>query len=390
MVAAIALAIALAIVEMLVSGWAFFKARDTVWESLEQSAEMQARGLAGAISDDLAARNYGAMESRIRQTMTNPAIRSALVTDMSGKVLSHQRRANEQLEPKLVFDSPPVLPPADADKRRYDTREDDPQVTRWARVDAGRQLGWTQIKMSTTETVASLKRLQQETFLLAVIGIVTGVTMLFYVLSTIFSQVRANEALVLADQKLLENEAHHDHLTGLANRYLLVDRMRQSMSRCLRHEDHMAVCLLDLDGFKSINDRMGHAAGDVLLIEVAHRLEACVRAGDTVARLGGDEFVLLLEQTQTSQACELLLQRVLESLHQAFFIHDQKVYVGASIGVTYYPHHGADDRDSATLLVEADRAMYESKRAGRHRWTAYGVPRQKQPPPPPSDPQPDP
>lgn len=369
--AAIAVAIALAVIDTLVSGWTFFKARDTVWESLEQSAMLQARGLAIAVSDDLAVKNYGAMESRIRQTMANPTILSALVTDMSGKVLSHQRRATDQSEPKLVFDAPPVLPQPDVDTSHLETSQDDRQVTRWARIDVGQQLGWTQIKVSTGAAERTLDKLRQETFLLATLGILTGVTMLFVLLRRIFSQVRSNETLMLAEQHVLEEEAHHDHLTGLANRYLLMDRVQQAINRSLRGGEALAVCMLDLDGFKAVNDQHGHAVGDLLLREVAHRLIVCVRSEETVARLGGDEFVLLLEQIKTVEGCELVLQRVLDAINQPISINGQEVKVGVSIGVTYFPRNRNDDRGGAALLAEADQAMYDSKRAGRNRWQAY-------------------
>jgi diguanylate cyclase (GGDEF)-like protein len=135
----------------------------------------------------------------------------------------------------------------------------------------------------------------------------------------------------------------------------------------------MAICYLDLDGFKPINDTWGHEAGDRLLIEMAERLKGCLRAGDTVARLGGDEFVLLLLDLERIDECEGALQRVLESIAQPVAIADQFVSVSASVGVSVYPF---DSDDPDTLLRHADQAMYLAKETGRNRYCLCEVKRQ--------------
>ncbi len=164
-------------------------------------------------------------------------------------------------------------------------------------------------------------------------------------------------------EERLERHAHFDALTGIPNRVLLADRLRQALVRTGRSGGLMAICYLDLDGFKPINDTWGHESGDRLLVEMAERLKACLRGGDTVARLGGDEFVLLLLDLQRIDECEAALQRVLESIAQPVVVGDRVVSVSASIGVSIYPYDG-DEPD--VLLRHADQAMYLAKESGRN------------------------
>jgi len=173
-----------------------------------------------------------------------------------------------------------------------------------------------------------------------------------------------------AQEKALERLAHYDALTGLPNRVLLADRMRQGIAQTRRAGRLMGVAYLDLDGFKPVNDTYGHEAGDRLLVEVARRMAATVRAGDTVSRLGGDEFVVLLPNVASLDECEIVLERILEVVGEPIALegHDDTVTVSASIGVSLY---FADDTDPDTLLRRADHAMYQAKEAGRGRYDFY-------------------
>ncbi|MBS1190787.1 MAG: hypothetical protein H6R10_2579 [Rhodocyclaceae bacterium] len=172
-------------------------------------------------------------------------------------------------------------------------------------------------------------------------------------------------------QSELEYLAHHDPLTNLPNRTLLEDRLEQAIVNADRHGTLLAVCYLDLDGFKPVNDQYGHAAGDTLLREVALRLKARLRGVDTVARLGGDEFVLLLCEQGDVAECLHTLDRVLESISTpCTLVSDPQVcvYVTASIGVTLYP---MDKVDSNALLRHADHAMYLAKQAGKNSFQLF-------------------
>jgi diguanylate cyclase (GGDEF)-like protein len=161
--------------------------------------------------------------------------------------------------------------------------------------------------------------------------------------------------------------ARHDALTSLPNRTLFLDRVEQAVHRAQRSGSALAVLFLDLDGFKGVNDRFGHAEGDELLKIVAARLVGCVRAVDSVARLGGDEFAVLLEGVEDVSELDVLCQRLLAALRREIRVLGHEVVVGASIGVAL----GALDDDAAGLLRNADMAMYRAKALGKDRFFVY-------------------
>ena len=166
-------------------------------------------------------------------------------------------------------------------------------------------------------------------------------------------------------QERLHSLAHYDPLTGLPNRVLLADRMKQAMLQAERTGETLGVVYLDLDGFKPINDRLGHNAGDQLLRMVAQQLTHSLRSADSVARLGGDEFVLLLAGLDGREDCELAIRRAMASICAPQRVHGEDVVVTASMGATLYPQ---DQSDADTLLRHADQAMYLAKQAGRNRF----------------------
>ncbi len=161
----------------------------------------------------------------------------------------------------------------------------------------------------------------------------------------------------------LEQLAYNDALTGLPNRRLLNDRIQQALILAKRHKKQVAVCYLDLDGFKPINDNYGHKAGDQVLVNTAERLQVSVRTGDTVSRLGGDEFVLLILDLHDTEELEQIIARVLQTLSQPYSFSGDAVIVSASIGIALYPE---DDSEAEMLLRHADQAMYIAKRAGKN------------------------
>lgn len=163
--------------------------------------------------------------------------------------------------------------------------------------------------------------------------------------------------------KLLESLALNDPLTGLANRRLLAERMSMALVHARRDKSAMAVVYLDLDGFKQINDTLGHGAGDALLKMVAGRLVETVREEDTVARLGGDEFVIALWHVSGMDYAAMVALRVIDAVSQPYDIEGHAVSITISAGVGLYPTHG---EDADTLLKSADLALYEAKRAGKN------------------------
>lgn len=174
--------------------------------------------------------------------------------------------------------------------------------------------------------------------------------------------------------RMLEELALNDPLTGLANRRLLADRMAMALVHARRNNSAMAVIYLDLDGFKKINDTLGHGIGDILLKMVAERLLATVRAEDTVARLGGDEFTLALWHVSGSDYAAAVAARAIESLAQPFDIEGHNVIITASAGVSIYPDHGEDED---ALMKSADLALYEAKAAGKNAYRIAARPNLK-------------
>jgi diguanylate cyclase (GGDEF)-like protein/PAS domain S-box-containing protein len=172
--------------------------------------------------------------------------------------------------------------------------------------------------------------------------------------------------LDITDRKLAEQRiahmAHHDALTGLPNRALLHDRIRQAIAHAHRAGGQLAVMFIDLDRFKTINDSLGHPVGDRLLQGVASRILACLREGDTVSRLGGDEFVIVVPGLDEASDASHVAAKIQEALANAFHVQGHDLHVSASVGISLYP---ADGMDAETLMRNADTAMYHAKDSGR-------------------------
>ena len=166
----------------------------------------------------------------------------------------------------------------------------------------------------------------------------------------------------------LEKIAHYDLLTGIPNRVLLADRMKQALAQTRREHKILAVCYMDLDGFKPVNDQLGHQAGDKVLIEIAQRLSQSIRAGDTVARLGGDEFVVLLMGLDSEHECQTSIERILAEVRKPINVEAIDFSLSASVGITLFP---IANEDADTLLRQADQAMYNAKQLGKNGYQYY-------------------
>lgn len=165
-------------------------------------------------------------------------------------------------------------------------------------------------------------------------------------------------------QLQLQFAASHDSLTKLANRSLLKDRLSQAMARVRRDDDLLAVIYLDLDGFKAINDQLGHAEGDKLLVTIASKLKEVLRETDTVARIGGDEFVILLTKLKHQKDSQPTLDRILKACLMHFKKDRSVLEITASLGVSYFSKNNPISQDS--LFQQADSAMYEAKKSGKN------------------------
>lgn len=180
----------------------------------------------------------------------------------------------------------------------------------------------------------------------------------------------------LSDQTQRETQlrhlAHHDPLTGLPNRLLFMDRLTQTVARAHRHNEQVGLLYIDLDRFKPVNDKLGHAIGDLLLQQIAARLLACIRETDTVTRLGGDEFSIILDLPDDSGA-DTVTRKILTELSREFLLYDHPIQISASIGLSLYPHDSIDGNIDS-LLLYADIAMYKAKALGGNTCCNYSEP----------------
>jgi diguanylate cyclase (GGDEF)-like protein len=176
------------------------------------------------------------------------------------------------------------------------------------------------------------------------------------------------EAQLREHRERLYHLAHHDSLTNLPNRVLLHDRLSRMMIKAKRNKTHVAVLFLDLDRFKKVNETLGHEVGDRLLLEVARRLEQCIRKSDTVARLGDDEFAVLLDDLRDVKFVAVVVRKILQALARPVMIQDCELYASSSVGISLFP----DDSDDVDILLRcANAALYRAKDAGKNNYQYY-------------------
>ncbi len=156
----------------------------------------------------------------------------------------------------------------------------------------------------------------------------------------------------------LQKVMNHDPLTAIPNRQLFMSLLERAMARAKRDKKDIYVLFLDLDGFKQVNDTLGHEAGDNLLIAVTERLQSCLRESDSVARMGGDEFTVILEDAKNKEDCQIVAQKIIDALCTPFILEEQKIQIGTSIGIANYP---TDAQEKDVLIKCADKAMYKAK-----------------------------
>lgn len=170
------------------------------------------------------------------------------------------------------------------------------------------------------------------------------------------------------DEEKIIYQANYDQLTNLPNRTLFMDRLTRRVLEGKRSKTSVGLMFVDLDGFKAINDTLGHDAGDQLLISASRRLEKCIREADTVARLGGDEFTVIMPLIDSFEAAAVVADRIIESLTEPFDLGGREGRISASIGISLLP---AQASTASELLHNADVAMYEAKRSGKANYQFY-------------------
>ena len=221
-------------------------------------------------------------------------------------------------------------------------------------------------KQDSTEVYAPIRHALTIGALLTALVSVVGAVVMVWQLSPLVARMRLAEAVASDVAKKMQNLAQFDHLTGLPNRALFMDRITTATVRAARLKEAMAVMFIDVDGFKGINDTFGHDAGDAILVETGRRLASAVRKSDTVARMGGDEFTVILEGlTNPGGDVQTVIDNFVQTMRKPFMLQEQARQITLSIGVAF---HAVDAQgvDPDTLLKLADEAMYEAKRAGKN------------------------
>jgi diguanylate cyclase (GGDEF)-like protein/PAS domain S-box-containing protein len=302
------------------------------------------------ISRDITARKY--VEDRLRLTskVFDNSLESVIITDANRDIVEVNNafcKMTGYTREEVLGKNPRFLKADDQSAKLYEEM--------WSSIDTyGYWTGEICNKRKTGETFVewiSISAVRDEKNVLCYyVGIATDIT------------------VYKLHQKQLEHIAHFDVLTDIPNRVLLGDRLKQATAQAQREQKMLAVCYLDLDGFKPINDNLGHDVGDQVLILIAKRIQQVIRITDTVARIGGDEFVVLLMGQEKLEECLQSLNRLLDSIAKPINIQEQYFNVTASVGVTLYPK---DDADQDTLLRHADQAMYTAKQLGKNQYCLY-------------------
>lgn len=305
------------------------------------------------ISERKQAEEQSAALMQRNQILMNTALEGIHILDENGKIIEandafchHLGYTQEEILKLCVFDFEALVPPAEL-------KENIKQL------------------LNSRAVFDSVHRRKDGTLVdveLSVSGVeLAGKKYLFALCRDITDRKKADDKI----RKL----AFYDPLTGLANRRLMTDRMEQALAHARRSGELVGICMIDLDGFKQVNDQMGHKAGDELLIEVARRLHECMRESDTVSRFGGDEFALILSGFGKISECEHMLNRIIASLGEPYLVGGEIAHVTGSIGVTIFPNDGGT---ADLLLRHADQAMYEAKQAGKNCYHLFNPSHQNQ------------
>ena len=344
--------------------WSYQHTNQLARQAQEQAGNGLAVGLANALEETIILRNFAQIEVQVLQTMNSEQVQSILVTDTDGTILSEARRDPLTGKTQLIF--------KDTGKKYSESISATPEEDTLLIVKPignGTKVGWVKLQIAMSKNNALLKGIHQQLLLMNGFSAIIMLVIIGFSLRNTYTQIRTTHAEIEDLNDSLHTAAFYDQLTKLPNRPLLRDRLRQALALASRTQHQVAVCYLDLDGFKEINDTYGHDYGDTVLVEVSKRLTITMRQHDTVARVGGDEFVLVINDLQSLDDCKQLLNRVLIELAQPIDIGHHMVTIGASIGVASSHEHGINP---STLITLADKAMYQAKRSGKNQWCIYG------------------
>lgn len=347
--------------------WTYYNTNQLIEITQERRELALAKGLALSISDLIVTREYAQLESDLRQIMGNEAVKSLMVTDLDGVVLAYLERKifAGVVSPNFTANNVDI---SRSITGQYSIEKQGDVSILWYKVNPGIPLGWIRMEIFQNQNDAILGGLRFNIlFSVAVLFLgLFGITlMLFFRVSR---KTQEEELRLINTNVMLHDVAHRDVLTKLPNRLALNDLLESAITTAKLDSELLAICFLDLDGFKSVNDLMGHQSGDNLLIAAAGRMKKAIRERDSVIRFGGDEFVLILGGIKNITQLEFMLNRILELLSTPFMIDGRNVSISASCGVTIFPK---DNAPIADLLSHADEAMYAAKAKGKNTWEFY-------------------
>ncbi len=351
---------------LLVGIWSYKQTNDIVRQTQEQAGTGLAIGLANAIEENLIVRNFAQIEVQLLQAMSDEQVQSALIADSDGKILSEAQRNPDTGKVQVLFKDIGNR----FTERPVTTAESADTLQIIKPIGSTSNVGWVQLQFNRQRGQALLNGIHLQLLLIVGLSALIMLVVLGFSLRNTYSKIKSKQAYIEDLNDSLHSAAFYDPLTKLPNRPLLRDRLQQALSLSARSHHFVAICYIDLDGFKEINDQFGHDAGDVVLIEVAKRLNLAVRQHDTVARIGGDEFVLVINDLSNPFDSAPILDRLLIDLTQPIDIGHHMVSIGASMGVSVSHQHG---NNPGALITLADKAMYQAKNNGKNQWCFYGT-----------------
>lgn len=349
------------------SAWTYYSMNQLMQITQERREVALGKGLALAIGDLIAIRGYAELETNLQQIMGNEAIRSVAVADTSGNVLAllERKPGSDRASPNFSISK---LSPPETGQESYLIQKEADTTVLWYKVDFGIPLGWIRMessKLMNDELLENLRRNILLSVFVLFLGLFISSMLLVYQAKR---KAQRAELRLIRHNETLQDAAYLDTLTKLPNRLSLERLLEAAIDQSKENSQMLAICFLDLDGFKAVNDQLGHQAGDKLLIAAAGRMKKAIRETDSVIRLAGDEFVLLLGGLKDLNELDASMRRILELIAAPFMIDEQRVSISASIGVSIYPNDTCSIND---LVDHADTAMYEAKNKGKNAWVLF-------------------
>ncbi len=345
--------------------WSYSELKKLLIDGHKRQYQSFSAGVAAGLSNAVIAKNYDDLETLLKLSMNDGAIRAVTVIDTNGKVLANLVRSSSNTTPKNDFSTQAI------NIKKIDTKNSKLFLDRnifWAPINPQIPLGWVRITVVDKDAEELVRVTRRNLFIKALfVGSIFLIGIFAFIISSRRNMRQAHKDLISRNIELLD-VADLDSLTKLPNRRKLMQLLAEIKAKTIKSKTLFALCYLDLDGFKFVNDTFGHRVGDEILIQVKDRFFNALKSSDTIARLGGDEFVILLPNFANRDQLENVLNRIVEMMQAPFYIREHVIKMGVSIGVAVY---GGEDVGKEALLEYADQAMYLAKKQGGNQWVFF-------------------